>query len=344
MSLTKPETRPKLGFRAVQKQAMTQTSSQHRIGIIIPNQCSLLTLGALTEPFARANQILGEDKYQLSYIGDKPHQTITISEPPIPITVTAQSGIEAITDYDCVIVVAEQLPTSRITAKMKKALVAYQQTNQPIVTVQAGWFWLLESGIGTEGSWALHWKWQDEIKARYPELNVRYDGYQQSNNIISCASQQQSLQFILSYLAKYEDKFTIQTIRDEFYINNDDSEQNEDPSINAELPPRLQKAVSLMENNLEDPISTDMIADLVHVSRRQLERLFKRYLDTMPARYYLQLRLKNAQKLLQTTNHSVVQIGLMCGFSSGPHFSSAYKQYFAITPRAERAKRFYATC
>jgi len=98
-----------------------------------------------------------------------------------------------------------------------------------------------------------------------------------------------------------------------------------------------------MESNLEEPLSSDMIADLVHVSRRQLERLFKRYLDTMPARYYLQLRLRNAQKLLQTTNHSVVQIGLMCGFSSGPHFSSAYKQFFEVTPREERAKRFYAT-
>lgn len=271
---------------------MTQTSSQHIIGIIIPNQCSLLTLGALTEPFARANQLLGEDKYQLSYIADKAQQTITISESPLPITVLAQAGIEALADHDCVVVLTEQLPTRAITAKMKKALAAYQQ----------------------------------------------------SNNVISCANHQQCLQFILSYLAKYEDNATIRTIRDEFYAYRDDSEQDEDSEFSAELPPRLQKAVSLMENNLEDPISTDMIADLVHVSRRQLERLFKRYLDTMPARYYLQLRLKSAQKLLQTTNHSVVQIGLMCGFSSGPHFSSAYKQYFALTPREERAKRFHANC
>ncbi len=97
-----------------------------------------------------------------------------------------------------------------------------------------------------------------------------------------------------------------------------------------------------MESNLEEPLSADMIADLVHVSRRQLERLFKRYLDTMPARYYQQLRLKKAQELLQTTNLSVVQIGLSCGFSSGPHFSSAYKAFFEITPREERSKRLFA--
>jgi len=30
----------------------------------------------------------------------------------------------------------------------------------------------------------------------------------------------------------------------------------------------------------------------------------------------------------------------MCGFSSGPHFSSAYKSYFGVTPREERNHKF----
>lgn len=99
-------------------------------------------------------------------------------------------------------------------------------------------------------------------------------------------------------------------------------------------------AIELMDNNVEEPLSTDEIADYVHISRRQLERLFKRYLNVLPARYYLQLRLQRAQHLLVTTSKSIVQIGLTCGFSSGPHFSSSYKSYYGITPREERAKRF----
>ncbi len=324
---------------------MTQTSSQYRIGIVIPNQCSLLALGAITEPFAQVNQILGEEKYQLLYVSEKPKETIILSDSPFPVSVEAQSGLDDIEDYDCLIVIADQLPKKAIKAKTKKALLTYQKSkNKAIIALQAGWYWLLQSGIGHDENWAIHWRWEDEIKAHFPKLNVRYEGHSYSNNIVSCAGSAESLRMIVNFLAQYEDEVTIRAISDELYLESDRNEQNDDTALNVELPPRLQKAISLMESNLEEPISADMLADLVHVSRRQLERLFKRYLDTMPARYYLQLRLKNAQHLLQTTNHSVVQIGLMCGFSSGPHFSSAYKQYFEITPREERAKRFYATC
>jgi len=103
--------------------------------------------------------------------------------------------------------------------------------------------------------------------------------------------------------------------------------------------PKLTDAVSLMEANIEEPLSTDDIAYYVGVSRRQLERLFKQYLSTVPSKYYLSLRLARARQLLQQTSKSIVQIGLACGFSSGPHFSSTYRSHFGITPREERAQR-----
>ncbi|GAA4503928.1 helix-turn-helix domain-containing protein [Pseudaeromonas paramecii] len=102
------------------------------------------------------------------------------------------------------------------------------------------------------------------------------------------------------------------------------------------LPPRLQQALALMDTHLEEPLSTEQIAQLTHLSRRHLERLFRRHLDTVPARYYLQLRLQRARELLCNTQRSIIQIGLECGFSSGPHFSSAYKNHFQLTPRDER--------
>jgi transcriptional regulator GlxA family with amidase domain len=59
----------------------------------------------------------------------------------------------------------------------------------------------------------------------------------------------------------------------------------------------------------------------------------------LPSKYYLELRLNRARQLLQQTSKSIVQIGLSCGFSSGPHFSSTYRSHFGITPREERAQR-----
>jgi transcriptional regulator GlxA family with amidase domain len=105
------------------------------------------------------------------------------------------------------------------------------------------------------------------------------------------------------------------------------------------LQPKLTEAVTLMEANIEEPLSTDEIAQLAGISRRQLERLFKQYLGSLPSRYYLELRLKRARQLLRDTNHSIVQVGLMCGFSSGSHFSTAFGALFGNTPREERQRK-----
>lgn len=103
--------------------------------------------------------------------------------------------------------------------------------------------------------------------------------------------------------------------------------------------PKLGEALALMEANLAEPLPTEEVAQLVGVSRRQLERLFKQHLDALPSRYYLELRLNRARRLLQQSSQSILQIGLSCGFSSGPHFSNAYKACFGHTPREERSQR-----
>ncbi len=105
------------------------------------------------------------------------------------------------------------------------------------------------------------------------------------------------------------------------------------------LQPKLSEAVALMEANIEEPLATDDIANLVGISRRQLERQFKQYLGSVPSRYYLELRLQRARQLLLDSSHSIVQVGLMCGFSSGSHFSTAYGTLFGITPREERQRK-----
>jgi transcriptional regulator GlxA family with amidase domain len=78
--------------------------------------------------------------------------------------------------------------------------------------------------------------------------------------------------------------------------------------------PKLIEAVELMESNLEELINLDDLSSLVAVSRRQLERLFKKYLGCVPSRYYLDLRLKKARQLLLQTSVSISDVAIACGF------------------------------
>ena len=103
--------------------------------------------------------------------------------------------------------------------------------------------------------------------------------------------------------------------------------------------PVLVKALTAMAANREERLSLVEIAREANVSPRQLERLFRRYLDSTPARWYLRMRLTRARQLLIETQMPVTWIAVACGFGSTSHFSKNYRQFFGVCPREERRQR-----
>ena len=72
----------------------------------------------------------------------------------------------------------------------------------------------------------------------------------------------------------------------------------------------LANAIVLMEQNIEHPLPTPAIALRVGISSRQLERLFLSAFGNTPAKFYLDLRLQQARRLLAETGQSILQIAL----------------------------------
>ncbi|MXZ32990.1 MAG: GlxA family transcriptional regulator, partial [Gammaproteobacteria bacterium] len=102
---------------------------------------------------------------------------------------------------------------------------------------------------------------------------------------------------------------------------------------------KLVAAVELMESNIREPLSQVELASYVGLSRRQLQRLFQKYLLTSPSRYYLYLRLARARELLFQTSMSIVEISAQAGFVSSSHFSTTYRELYGKTPSVDRAER-----
>jgi transcriptional regulator GlxA family with amidase domain len=209
--------------------------------------------------------------------------------------------------------------------------------------VGAGVLWLAEAGVLNGVRMALPW-------SLYPDIDLRADPavlspylYEIDGTRLTCCGGAASIDFALMLVdllfgsrvqAQVKEVLCVDRVRG--------PEERQRVALQARfgmLQPQLTEAVTLMEANIEEPLSTDDIAQLAGISRRQLERLFKQYLGTLPSRYYLELRLKRARQLLLDTNYSIVQVGLMCGFSSGSHFSTAFGALFGNTPREERQRK-----
>ena len=100
----------------------------------------------------------------------------------------------------------------------------------------------------------------------------------------------------------------------------------------------IARAIDIMRAHLDAPISQPFIAAQVGLSVRHLERLFLRYLNSSPKKYYMQMRLERARNLLLQTELSVLDIAVACGFENAGHFSKVYRLAFGVSPMMQRGR------
>ena len=105
----------------------------------------------------------------------------------------------------------------------------------------------------------------------------------------------------------------------------------------AALPDALRAILKLMESNIEEPLGIDDLAHYAQISRRQIDRLFHRHMKTTPSRYYLELRITRARRLLLQTNAPITSVAIACGFTGAPHFSRSYRDFFGVSPSKARS-------
>jgi transcriptional regulator GlxA family with amidase domain len=209
--------------------------------------------------------------------------------------------------------------------------------------VGAGVLWLADAGALNGVRAALPWSLYPDVDSLAEQALFTPHLYEIDGARLTCCGGAASIDFALTLIeiifgapvqAQVKEILCVDRVRGK--------EERQRVALQARfgaLQPKLTEAVTLMEANIEEPLSTDEIAQLAGISRRQLERLFKQYLGSLPSRYYLELRLQRARQLLLDTNYSIVQVGLMCGFSSGSHFSTAFGALFGKTPREERQRK-----
>lgn len=101
----------------------------------------------------------------------------------------------------------------------------------------------------------------------------------------------------------------------------------------------IQKAVDYIDENLQEEISAEMLADMVSLSQFYFQRLFKR-LTNKPVQEYIKLRrLSRAIETLNTNEERILDVALDYGFSSHANFTRAFKETYGITPEEYRKTR-----
>ena len=97
---------------------------------------------------------------------------------------------------------------------------------------------------------------------------------------------------------------------------------------------RVRRAMLLMEQNLSWPLDARQLAAEVAVSKRQLERLFRRDLGAGMQQFSRDMRLSYAVWLMTHAASRISDIAAQCGFADAAHFSRTFRAAFGDSPVA----------
>ena len=100
----------------------------------------------------------------------------------------------------------------------------------------------------------------------------------------------------------------------------------------AHIPVVVQEIRNYLENNYDQRITLDSLANEFNLAPHYLQKLFKRYINQSPAQYLIHLRMAQAKDLLRSTAKSISEIAYAVGIDNISHFTRTFKKLEGLTP------------
>lgn len=201
--------------------------------------------------------------------------------------------------------------------------------------------WLLaQAGLLEGRRCSIHWETLPAFAEKFPMAEVHADLCEIDKNIYTCAGGTAALDMMLHLIESHFGQTAVTQVCEMCMIDRIRSPRDRQRlPLQARLGlhhAKLLLIIELMEANVAEPLSLAEISEYCGLSRRQVERLFRRHLGRSPARYYLEIRIDRARHLLLQSNMPIVDVAIACGFVSASHFSKCYREMYGRSPQMER--------
>ena len=309
-----------------------------RFGFFLMPNFTLIGLGSAVDPLRIANSVVNRKIYEFIIISI----TGGAVESSDGISIQADCSIEQCPRLDALLIVGPNpIPASGIDVLLRW-LKHLGREGVALGGVDTGSYFLACAGLMDGYRCTIHWEDMDTLVEHFPRLIVSNKLFEIDRDRCSCSGGIAPLELMIQIIALGTGGRKLAVEVGDLLLA-----EHRGPNEIQRVPlrgvvsaghPKLVEAVTLMESNIEEPLSMKEIAFHMESSARQLERLFRDNLKCTPTQYYFHLRLARARRLLMRTNRSVSDIAVACGFVSMTHFSSRYHSAFGASPREDRKK------
>lgn len=311
---------------------MTQTT---HFAFLLVQDFSHLAFSCGLEPLRIANLVSGKPLYRWSLIGP---DGISAACSNGSVTLV-HAGLEPTRQVDRLFLISGINVQDHVAPDILAFLRRERARGTPLGAICSGAYVLAKAGFLDGIEAAIHWEYHDMFAEEFPEVALVRNVFV-AGKVITASGGTAAADLMLHLIGERHGTALATAVADQMVYNAvREGTAAQRVSLQSRLGVRnahLMRAISIMETHIEDPLTPTDIAERLHISTRQLERLFGRFLNSTPKQYFMELRLHRARNLLVQTERSITEIAMASGFRSASHFTRSFRAFYGQTPVSHR--------
>jgi transcriptional regulator GlxA family with amidase domain len=221
-------------------------------------------------------------------------------------------------------------------------IVKHYKAGAEIASLCIGAFLLASTGLLDGKKCATHWMAANDFRKMFPEIDlVTEKVVTDENGIYTSGGAYSYLTLVLYLVEKYAGRQAAVFCAKIFAIDIDRDSQSPFMMFTGQKDhedDNIKKAQTFIESNFQNKITVDALADMVSLSRRNLERRFKKATANTVVEYIQKVKIEAAKMSLESSRDNVNEVMYKVGYTDTKAFRNTFKRITGLSPVQYRTK------
>ena len=261
------------------------------------------------------------------------------------VTVHPDKTIDEVTKTDLIFIPAISGDIKTAIEKNKKYLPWLNEQyskGAELASLCIGAFLLAATGLLDGKKCSTHWLSANEFREMFPLVDL-VDGsiISEENGIYSSGGANSYWTLLLYLLEKYTSRETAILASKFFAVDIDRDSQSKFMMFKGQRNHSdnpIQKAQDYIEQNVEEKITIDEIADKISLGRRSFERRFKLATNNSVLEYIQRVKIEAAKRSLENSRKNINEVMFDVGYTDTKAFRDLFRKITGLTPIEYRNK------
>ncbi len=253
--------------------------------------------------------------------------------------------LEAVAETDLVVVPALEDDMERYLEAnqgFQAWIIRQYKAGAEVASLCVGAFLLASTGLLIGKKCATHWMGANNFRRMFPDVNLVEDKIITDEfGIYSSGGGLSFMNLIIYIVEKYAGREAAVFCAKFFQVDFDRASQS--PFIifqgqKGHEDEGIKKAQEFIELNFQDKISVEQLSGLLALSRRSLERRFKKATSNTVSEYIQRVKIEAAKKQLEVSAKNISEVMYEVGYTDQKAFRASFKTITGLSPVEYRNK------